>query len=169
MNSKIKSSILHILTGSLLLELYIFAESIPSWIIGLFGCYILYLGYQKLSIPGEHQWNKGVGMLITSFYVLVFSIFIDIIPLLGFLATLGSLAAFGLKVYSIILLRKSEVSNTNILSGFSLVLLGLSFAFTASLFNLIPFFGDYISSYLLIGYFICYTLGWMKVFDGLGS
>lgn len=166
MNS-LKSAIIYILTGSILIEFHAIADSIPSTIIAFFGCYIFYLGCQKMLIRGDQVWNKGVSYLATSLYVLVISIFIDIIPLMGFIATLGFATSFVLQVFGILQMRKSRMSMGDVKSGLNFIILGLAFAFAASFFNLIPFFGDFITAYLACVFFILFTLGWLRVFDSL--
>lgn len=161
----LKSAIIYILSGSLLIEFHAITDNIPSTIIALFGCYIFYLGCQKMLIRGDHQWNKGVNYLTTSLYVLIISILVDIIPLLGFMATFGYIVSFIIQVYSILQMCKSKFAVHEVRNGLNFVIIGLGFAAMASFVNLIPFLGGYISAYFATIYFIFITLGWLRVID----
>lgn len=159
------TSIIYLLPGTLLMELNGFYESIPSTIVATFGCLLLFKGYAKLNSAGDVQIKNSVSILNTSVYIVLASILIDIIPLLGIISSIGFIVGFVLQLYAFILLKKSTAIGEVGQRGVKLIILAMGLSFFAAMFNLIPFLGDTISSYVLVAVYILITLGWLKLFE----
>jgi hypothetical protein len=158
-------SFMYILPGTLLLQLNGFYESIPSFLISIFGCIILITGYRKLISISDQHFKKGVNMLNTAIYILIASLVIDLIPFLGIIATIGYIIGFGLQLYGFILIKDSPLLQQNGIDGINFLISSMALSIFGFFINLIPFFGDYFASYIFAIVFVLITFGWIKLFE----
>ncbi len=117
-------SVTFILSGALLQMFNGIGDGWASSLAALFGMIIFFMGLKKLKSGVDEKGQAAVKLLIVSAILSMVGFVIDIIPLMGILASIVLLAAFIVELIGILKLKASASIGEAGKSGVTLVLVG---------------------------------------------
>jgi len=154
--------------GGALLQLYAgIGSGWMSVIIAIFGFVVFYIGLDKLKFGLDPVGQSAASMLKLAAIVGAISAFVDLIPFLGILASLGYTAAFVIELVGFLKLKTSDSVGATGKSGASLLLIAMILAVLQSLIGLLPFVGGYLAAPLGLAALMMVFFGWIRVQEGL--
>ena len=154
--------------GGALLQLYAgIDDGWLSLIIAIFGFAIFYQGLDKLKVGLDSTGQSAVGMLKSGALVGGVAAFVDFIPFLGILASLGYVAAFVIELVAYLKLKDSISLGATGKSGASFLLIAMILAIVQSLLSFIPFIGGYIAAPIGLAALILVFFGWVRIQEGM--
>lgn len=160
-------AVTYILGGSLL---QMFSSSLASgWsanFVAIFGFIIFYVGLDRLRQGLDPVGQSAAGLLKVAALIGAGAGVIDLIPLLGWLATLGYVAAFVIEIVGYLKLQGSHALNAAGKSGATLLLLAMIVAIAASILSMLPF-GGFLAAPLMMATLALIFFGWVKVQEGM--
>lgn len=156
------------IVGGALLQLYAGIGS--GWLsifIAIFGFAVFYVGLGKLKTSLDVTGQSAVGMLKTAAIVGAISAFIDLIPLLGIVASLGYIVAFVIELIAYLKLKNSNTIGNIGKSGATLLLLAMILAVVQSLLGLLPFIGGFLAAPVGLAALMLAFFGWIRIQEGM--
>lgn len=168
MKQQTSSTAITYILGGALLQMYAgIGSGWMSVIIAIFGFVIFYIGLDKLKFGLDQTGQSAASMLKLAAIVGAISAFVDLIPLLGILASLGYTAAFVIELVGFLKLKNSDTVGVSGKSGASLLLIAMILAVVQSLIGLLPFVGGYLAAPLGLAALMLVFFGWIRVQEGL--
>lgn len=168
-NKEAIKSITFILGGALLQLFNGIGDGWASTLVAVFGFIIFYIGLDKLKDGLDNPGQSGVGMLKIAALIGATGALVDLIPLLGWLATLAYITAFVLELLGFVKLKSSGSLGTEGKGGVTLLLVAMVLAIVQAFFSFLPFVGSFFSTPFALAALALVFFGWVKVQDDILS
>lgn len=168
MNQSPSSSAVTYILGGALLQLYAGIGS--GWLsifIAIFGFIVFYLGLDRLKSSLDFTGQSAVSLLKMAAIVGGISAFIDLVPLLGVVASLGYMAAFVMELIGFVKLKNSQSIGRTGQSGATFLLVAMILAVLQALLGLLPFVGGFLAAPIGFMALVLAFFGWVRIQEGM--
>lgn len=162
-------SVTYILGGELLQLANGVGSSWASAVASIIGFILFLNGLTRLQDGLDPVGRSAAAMLRIAAVIGALASLIDVIPLLGILASLGYMAAFGIQFLGFVKLKNSNSLNALGQGGVSLLLLAMGLGFAQALLFMIPILGGYIAPPVALAALLAALFGWIRIQEDLIS
>ncbi|MCF8232341.1 MAG: hypothetical protein K9J27_09140 [Bacteroidales bacterium] len=138
-----------------------------SLLVAIFGFIMFYVGLSRLKTSLDEKGAGAVKFLMIAAIIGAVGSAIDLIPLVGIVASIFYVAAFVLQLIGYIKFKASDSLAVTAKSGVTLLLVAMGLGILAALVGIIPLLGALVVSILSIASLILVLFGWIKIQDGL--
>jgi len=166
-NNSVPSAVTYILSGSLL---HLYGSVGSGWsanFIAIFGFVIFYLGLSKMQHNLDNIGWKAASILKWAAIIGFIAAFTDLIPLSGWIASLGYITAFVIELVGLFKMRNSKLLNKGGKNGVTMLLIAIISSIVQAILGLIPFFGDWLAAPFSLAALLLIFFGWTHVQDGV--
>lgn len=168
-NKETIKSISFILSGALLQLFNGIGGGWATTLVAIFGFILFFIGLDKLKNGLDATGQSGVGMLKIAALIGAVGAVIDLVPLMGWLASLAFIAAFVLELVGFLKLKSSQSLGEEGKGGVTLLLVAMVLAIVQAFFGFLPFVGGFFSSLFALAALALVFFGWVKVQDDILS
>ena len=160
-------SITFILSGSMLQMFNGVGANWTSTLAAIFGIILFFMGLKKLKDGLDEAGQGAVKMLNIAIIIGIVGLVIDLIPLMGLVASIVFLVAFIFELIGFLKLKNSESIGEVGKSGVTLLLIAMGLAILNSIIGIVPFLGAVVGTVISLIALILVFFGWLKIQEGL--
>ena len=160
-------SITFILAGSLLQMFNGVGTNWTSTLAAIFGIILFFIGLKKLKDGLDEAGQGAVKMLNIAIIISIIGLVIDLIPMMGLVASIVFLVAFIFELLGFLKLKKSESIGEVGKSGVTYLIIAMLLGILTSIIGIVPFLGSVVGTVLSLIALIFVFFGWLKIQEGL--
>ena len=162
-------SITYIISGALLQMFNGVQDGFGATLISIFGFIVFFMGLSKLKNLVDEIGQKAIGLLMIAALIGAGGAVIDLIPLMGLIASIAYLAAFIMELIGLSQLKSSRTFGPEGKSGFSILTLAMVLSIVRAVIGVIPFIGGIFASIISVAVVVLVLVGWMKVQEDMAE
>lgn len=167
-DTKSITSITFILIGNMLTTYGVIGGDWTASLTAVFGLILFFIGLTRFKNALDNVGKKGARKLIWAAIIGIVANIFSYIPLLGIiLVGILNTISFIIQVIGLFNLKNSTILNSKGSSGVNYLLGAMFLMIIASLFNIIPFAGSYIKSFVAFIALIIIPFGWLKIQEAI--